>query len=69
MTASILVVDDEAASRESFADVLREVGYQAAVASSGHEAVTLLEANDFDLVIADIAMPEVDGVSLLRQIR
>jgi len=69
MAAWILVVDDEAASRDSLADVLGDEGYKTATAASGAEAIAKLEANDFDLVIADILMPEIDGVSLLKQIR
>jgi two-component system response regulator PilR (NtrC family) len=69
MTSNILVVDDEAASRESLVDVLNDEGYETVAASGGAEAIGLLEANDFDLVITDLRMPEIDGVALLKQIR
>ena len=69
MTSNILVVDDEAASRESLVDVLADEGYGTAAAANGAEAISLLEANDFDLVITDLRMPELDGVALLKQIR
>jgi two-component system response regulator PilR (NtrC family) len=69
MHPSILVVDDEAASRESLADVLTDEGYQVGVACDGAAAVELLENNDFELVITDLRMPNLDGVSLLQRVR
>ena len=66
---SILVVDDEAASRESMADCLIEEGYEVARAASGDEALELIEATEFDLVITDLRMPGMDGLGLLREAR
>ena len=69
MAINILVVDDELASRESLSDILSEEGYETAVAANGTEALAAIEANDFDLVMTDLRMPEMDGVELLKQIR
>ncbi len=69
MAASVLVVDDEPASRESLADVLKEEGYELASAASGEEALGLLDQAEFDLVITDLRMPGIDGVTLLREVR
>jgi two-component system response regulator PilR (NtrC family) len=69
MAINILVVDDEPASRESLSDILSDEGYETAVAANGKEALAALETNDFDLVITDLRMPEMDGVELLKQIR
>jgi two-component system response regulator PilR (NtrC family) len=69
MTSNILIVDDEAGSRESLVDVLNDEGYGTAAAADGSEAIALIEANDFDLVITDLRMPGLDGVALLKQIR
>lgn len=70
MPASILVVEDERASRESIIDVLSEERYQTAGAKDGAEALELLESrSEFDLVITDLRMPGMDGLELLKQIR
>ncbi|RMF23392.1 MAG: sigma-54-dependent Fis family transcriptional regulator [Deltaproteobacteria bacterium] len=69
MAASILVVDDEPASRESLSDVLTEEGYQVAAAASGEEALEAIDSAEFDLVITDLRMPGIDGVTLLREVR
>ena len=66
---SILVVDDEAASRESLVDVLADEGYDAHAAADGREALTLLQTAEFDIVLTDLRMPELDGVGLLREVR
>lgn len=69
MAASILVVDDEAASRESLADVLAEEGFATETATNGLAALTLIDESEFDLVITDLRMPEMDGLELLRELR
>lgn len=69
MNASILVVDDEAASRESLVDVLKEEGYDVHSAATGDEALGTIENSEFDLVVTDLRMPGTDGVGLLREIR
>ncbi len=69
VAGSILVVDDEAASRESLVDVLTEEGYDITAAASGREALAMLESAEFDLVITDLRMPELDGIALLREVR
>jgi DNA-binding NtrC family response regulator len=66
---SILVVDDEAASRESLIDVLTDEGYEATGAPDGLKAAALLHDAEFDVVITDLRMPEMDGVGLLREVR
>jgi DNA-binding NtrC family response regulator len=66
---SILVVDDEAASRESLKDVLGDEGYDVSVALDGRDALELLRTAEFDIVITDLRMPGLDGVSLLREVR
>jgi len=66
---SILVVDDEVASRESLKDVLSDEGYDVAVAADGKAAAELLQGAEFDVVITDLRMPGLDGVGLLREVR
>lgn len=62
---TILVVDDEEIMRDFLVDVLDE--YDVKTASDGDEAITLLEADKFDLVITDLKMPRVSGEEVVRR--
>ena len=62
----ILVIDDEHTLRESCAAVLRHEGYDVTVCSRGQEALDLLKRRAFDLVLVDLYMSQVDGLTLLR---
>ncbi len=69
-TASVLVVDDEGANRYSVSKTLQRVGYIVSEASSGEEALELLQKQPYDVVLTDIRMPPgLDGVELLRRIK
>jgi two-component system response regulator MprA len=67
----ILVVDDDAAVRESLGRALRLEGYEVELASDGAEALERLKANggDPDLVVLDVLMPNVDGLEVCRTLR
>ena len=65
--ANILVVDDEHSMREFLEIMLGKEGYQVATAGGGGEAIDLLKKNDFDLVITDIRMKEIDGLEVLKK--
>ncbi|HEY0375830.1 MAG TPA: response regulator [Pyrinomonadaceae bacterium] len=67
--ARLLVVDDEENLRITTAAILEQEGYAVKTASSGHEAVTLLEGAEFDLVLTDLHMEGGDGLSVLSEIR
>ncbi len=64
--SKILVVDDELFFRQLYRDLLEDVGYAVVVCSSGDEAVRLLEAEAFDLVLSDVVMPGRSGIDVLR---
>ena len=66
---TILVVDDESDSRELLATVFERCGADVLRCGSAREALTLLETTPVSLVVADIAMPEVDGCELLERAR
>ncbi|MBF0566095.1 MAG: sigma 54-interacting transcriptional regulator [Nitrospirae bacterium] len=68
-TAKILVVDDEYWIRSNFRDILQNAGYNVIVAGDYKEAKGTLDANDFDLVIADIILGDHCGIELLREIK
>jgi PAS domain S-box-containing protein len=63
-SASALVVDDEPDLTEALARFLRLEGYSVALASSGREAQALLGKRDFDLILSDLRMPDLDGPAL-----
>ena len=71
MTVSnlILVVDDDAAIRDSLSKELRAAGYATATASDGREGVAGFETRAPDLVLTDLAMPRSDGFELIAAIR
>ena len=66
---TILVIDDEPHLRRSLAMILQRAGYQVTMAASAREARQCLQAGPYDLVFLDLKMPEVDGLTLLREIR
>ncbi len=67
--AHVLVVDDEGAIRYSISKTLQRVGYQVSSASSGEEALDLMNDQVFDVVLTDIRMSGVSGVELLSRIK
>jgi len=65
---NILVVDDEAASRELLQIIMTDAGYQARTAASGEEALSVVGEEDFDVVITDLQMPGMDGGALIKEL-
>jgi sigma-B regulation protein RsbU (phosphoserine phosphatase) len=65
----ILVVDDEPEIGFIVAGMLRRVGYEVATAESGEAAWELFQRDRFEMVITDLAMPGMDGLDLIRNIR
>jgi two-component system NtrC family response regulator/two-component system response regulator HydG len=65
----ILVVDDEQNAREALRTILTEEQYEVAEASDGQEALERLESFGPDVVLADIKMPKMDGITLVKKAR
>ena len=65
----ILVVDDEDALRTVLSAELEGEGYQVGTAADGQEAINILGASVFDLILLDIKMPNVDGFEVLRFVK
>lgn len=65
----ILVADDEAELLRGYVRLLGRLGYTIDAASDGAQALELIKTNDYDVVLSDISMPGLDGVSLLKRIR
>src|SRR5262249_2096698 len=63
-----LVVDDEPEVRQVLHEFLSSRGYDVSVAAGGADAVALVEAIRPDLILLDVAMPDMDGVETLRRI-
>jgi len=67
---TILIVDDDAALRDSLAETVHDLGYHAQLAASGREALGILASNEIHGVLLDIRMPSgLDGIEVLRRIR
>lgn len=69
MGKSILVVDDSAVIRQVEETVLGKAGYQITSANGGTEAITKMETTTFNLILTDLNMPDLDGVSLIKHVR
>ncbi len=65
----ILVVDDSATNNILLQSILEEEGYFVNVAFDGKEAFQFLKTRKPDLILLDIMMPEIDGLSILREIK
>lgn len=65
----ILVVDDSRTTRQVLNFSLTDAGYEVVEAADGHDALSILERDAFDLVISDLKMPRLDGLDLTRRIR
>lgn len=67
--ARILLVDDEPNIRRLFRDELEEEGHLIEQAGDGAEALAALDRADYDLVVLDLRMPEVNGLEFLERVR
>jgi signal transduction histidine kinase/CheY-like chemotaxis protein len=65
----LLVVDDEAPHMQALCSTLEQEGYVTRGFTSGHEATAALRGESFDLLLTDLMMPQIDGISLLRACR
>ncbi len=67
--ARILIADDEAAIANGLSAILNDAGYDVEVAGDGQKALERLQAERFGVVLADLKMPKLDGIALLKSIR
>jgi len=68
MADRVLVVDDEQSLRKVLAATLQREGYEVQVAADGEEALGALDRDGADVVVTDLVMPKMDGLSLLRKV-
>ncbi|PWK81080.1 response regulator [Fulvimonas soli] len=67
--ARILAVDDSASMRGMVAFTLRGAGHEVTEAENGQQALDVAGAGAFDLVLADVNMPVMDGITMVRELR
>lgn len=66
--ASVLIIDDEKNIRHTLKEILEYENYEVSEAKDGPEGLSLIEQNDYDVVLCDIKMPGMDGIELLEKI-
>jgi DNA-binding NtrC family response regulator len=66
MKARVLIADDEQTIRETISTILQDEGYETEMVANGKEALEVLNQKNFDLLITDLRMPEIDGMELVK---
>src|SRR5436309_277590 len=69
LKARVLVVDDDASTREVFAELLQRWGYDVEQTGDGHDALKITAERHPDVIISDLVMPKLDGLALARALR
>lgn len=67
--AKILAVDDSASMRQMVAHCLKQAGHQVTEATDGIDALQQAKKQRFDLVLTDVNMPKMDGITLIKELR
>jgi two-component system, chemotaxis family, chemotaxis protein CheY len=69
MTASILTVDDSASIRLTTRVALSNAGYKVTEAVDGNDGIAKLKGGQYDLIVTDLNMPGMDGLTMIRELR
>lgn len=69
MSKKIMTVDDSASVRQMVSFTLREAGYEVVEASDGKDALSKISGTQFNLIVTDLNMPNMDGIELIRNLR
>src|SRR5438105_3219194 len=67
--SKILIIDDEVSIRTTLANILHDEGHAATLCGSGEEAIAQFAREEFDLVILDLWLPGIDGMTVLERLR
>lgn len=65
----VLTVDDSSSMRQMVCFTLKNAGYDVAEAADGVEALEIAKTNEFDLILSDVNMPNMNGISLVTELR
>ena len=69
MAKTIMIVDDSASMRQVIGIALREAGYDLIEASDGKDALKKLDGTKIHLIVSDINMPNMDGISFVQEVK
>ncbi len=69
MTLTVMTVDDSRTMRDMVSYTLKEAGYNVLEAEDGQHAITVLNGQKADVVITDLNMPNMDGITLIKELR
>jgi DNA-binding NtrC family response regulator len=69
MNPKVLIVDDEEKVRKYMSRLLRNRGFEVDAASDGAVALSMIDDQDVDIVLLDILMPGIDGITVLKEIK
>ena len=69
MAKTILIVDDSASMRQLVTFALKDAGYDVIAAVDGKDALGKLNGTKVDMVVTDLNMPNMDGITLIKQLR
>ncbi len=67
MSNKILIVEDELILREAYAIVLKSAGFKVVLANDGKEALSKIQKNEYNLILLDLLMPNLDGWGFLKK--
>ena len=69
MPKTVLIVDDSASMRQLIAFTIKDAGYDVLLAENGRDALEKMSPVKIDMVITDLNMPEMDGITFIRELR
>jgi two-component system chemotaxis response regulator CheY len=69
MSKTFLIVDDSASMRQLIAFTIKDAGYDVLLAENGRDALEKMSKTNVDMVITDLNMPEMDGITFIRELR
>ncbi len=69
MSKTFLIVDDSASMRQLIAFTIKDAGYDVLLAENGRDALEKISRAKVDMVITDLNMPEMDGITFIRELR
>jgi two-component system response regulator HydG len=67
VTIRVLIIDDDEPHAQAVAESLERIGYDCTLAASGSAGVALIESENFDVIVTDLKMEDVDGLAILRR--